>query len=137
MFSCIVYKMGYFYWLWRDKILILPVIHEMCSLYFGFLGRLGGKKSKLKYHCQASSLNPATGDGEGFDWRAFIWWLLPWSLWWGSKAKKLNLSPIFSGFINISYPWSNCCLNDGSAELSKRTWKEKIFLVKITRRMDF
>lgn len=44
----------------------------MCSLYSGFLGQLGGEKSKLKYHCQASSPNPATGDGEGFDCRAFV-----------------------------------------------------------------
>lgn len=103
---------------------------------FWFCGQtLGAKKSKLKYHCQASSLNPATGDGEGFDWQSFLWWLLPRSLWWGSKAKKLNLSPIFLGFINISYPWSNCCLDDGSSDLSKRTWK-KNFLVK-TIRQDF
>ena len=48
-------------------ILILPVIYKICSLYSGFLGQLGGEKSKLKYHCQASSPNPATGDREGFD----------------------------------------------------------------------
>ena len=81
------------------------MIFKICSLYSSFLGQLGGEKSKLKYHCQASSPNPATVDGEGFDWRAFVWWFLPWSLWWGTKARKLNLSPIFIGFINILYPW--------------------------------